>query len=69
MFLKATLYFTPFVYALSVIAVIYISLTTIRQIDLKKIIAYSLVAQPYYLQCSIAPSSFFTLLAINELKH
>jgi NADH-ubiquinone oxidoreductase chain 4 len=44
MFPKVTLYFIPFVYALSVIAIIYTSLTTIRQIDLKKIIAYSLVA-------------------------
>jgi NADH-ubiquinone oxidoreductase chain 4 len=44
MFPKTTLYFTPFVYALSVIAIIYISLITIRQIDLKKIIVYSLVA-------------------------
>jgi NADH-ubiquinone oxidoreductase chain 4 len=43
MFLEVTLYFTPFVYALNVIAIIYTSLTTIRQIDLKKIIAYSLV--------------------------
>jgi NADH:ubiquinone oxidoreductase subunit 4 (subunit M) len=41
MFPKATFYFKPFVYALSVIAIMYISLTTIRQIDLKKIIAYS----------------------------
>jgi NADH-ubiquinone oxidoreductase chain 4 len=44
MFPEATLYFTPFVYALSVIAIIYTSFTTIRQIDLKKIIAYSSVA-------------------------
>ncbi|CAK9254529.1 unnamed protein product [Sphagnum jensenii] len=44
MFPEATLYFTPFVYVLSVIAIIYTSLTTIRQIDLKKIIAYSSVA-------------------------
>jgi NADH-ubiquinone oxidoreductase chain 4 len=44
MFHEVTLYFTPFVYALSVIAIVYTSLTTIRQIDLKKIIAYSLVA-------------------------
>nr|YP_009990251.1 NADH dehydrogenase subunit 4 [Scapania ampliata]AHG58869.1 NADH dehydrogenase subunit 4 [Scapania nemorea]QNN01872.1 NADH dehydrogenase subunit 4 [Scapania ampliata] len=44
MFPEATLYFTPFIYALSVIAIIYTSLTTIRQIDLKKIIAYSSVA-------------------------
>nr|YP_009047666.1 NADH dehydrogenase subunit 4 [Funaria hygrometrica]AEB39981.1 NADH dehydrogenase subunit 4 [Funaria hygrometrica]AGN74457.1 NADH dehydrogenase subunit 4 [Funaria hygrometrica]AHG58865.1 NADH dehydrogenase subunit 4 [Funaria hygrometrica] len=44
MFPEATLYFTPFIYTLSVIAIIYTSLTTIRQIDLKKIIAYSSVA-------------------------
>jgi proton-translocating NADH-quinone oxidoreductase chain M len=44
MFPEATLYFTPFIYTLSVIAIIYTSLTTIRQIDLKKIIDYSSVA-------------------------
>lgn len=44
MFPDATVYFTPLVYAMSVIAVIYTSLTTLRQIDLKKIIAYSSVA-------------------------
>ena len=40
----ATLYFTPLVYTLSLIAAVYASLTTLRQIDLKKIIAYSSVA-------------------------
>jgi proton-translocating NADH-quinone oxidoreductase chain M len=40
----ATVYFTPLVYTLSVIGIIYASLTTLRQIDLKKIIAYSSVA-------------------------
>lgn len=44
MFPEATVYFTPFIFTLSVIAIIYTSLTTIRQIDLKKIIAYSSVA-------------------------
>ena len=44
MFPEATLYFTPFIFTLSVIAILYTSLTTIRQIDLKKIIAYSSVA-------------------------
>lgn len=44
MFPDATIYFTPLVYTMSVIAVIYTSLTTLRQIDLKKIIAYSSVA-------------------------
>lgn len=40
----ATYYFTPLIYTLSVIAIIYTSLTTLRQVDLKKIIAYSSVA-------------------------
>ena len=39
-----TLYFTPLVLVMCIIAIIYSSLTTIRQIDLKKIIAYSSVA-------------------------
>ena len=40
----ATCYFTPFIYTLSIIGILYASLTTLRQIDLKKIIAYSSVA-------------------------
>jgi proton-translocating NADH-quinone oxidoreductase chain M len=44
MFPEATIYFTPLIYTMSVIAIIYTSLTTLRQIDLKKIIAYSSVA-------------------------
>nr|GEU43166.1 NADH dehydrogenase subunit 4, mitochondrial [Tanacetum cinerariifolium] len=44
MFYEATLCFTPFIYTLSTISIIYTSLKTLRQIDLKKIIAYSSVA-------------------------
>lgn len=44
LFPYASIYFTPLVYTMSVIAVVYTSLTTLRQIDLKKIIAYSSVA-------------------------
>lgn len=44
MFPEATLYFTPLIYTMSVIGVMYASLTTVRQIDMKKIIAYSSVA-------------------------
>lgn len=36
-------YFAPFVYTLSILGVIYASITTIRQTDLKRIIAYSSV--------------------------
>jgi len=44
MFPYAMIYFTPLVFTMCVIAIIYSSATTIRQIDLKKIIAYSSVA-------------------------
>jgi len=44
LFPYACIYFTPLVYTMSLIAIIYASLTTIRQIDMKKIIAYSSVA-------------------------
>jgi proton-translocating NADH-quinone oxidoreductase chain M len=48
MFPQATLYFTPLIYTMSIIAIVYASLTTLRQIDLKKIIAYSSVAHMNY---------------------
>nr|YP_011003674.1 NADH dehydrogenase subunit 4 [Gracilaria eucheumatoides]WPS66076.1 NADH dehydrogenase subunit 4 [Gracilaria eucheumatoides] len=44
MFPEASIYFTPLVFTLSIIAILYASLTTLRQIDLKKIIAYSSVS-------------------------
>lgn len=44
MFPEATLRSTPFIYTPSAIAIIYTPSTTSRQIDLKKIIAYSPVA-------------------------
>ena len=44
MFPDASVYFTPLIYALSVIAIIYTSLVALVQEDLKKLIAYSSVA-------------------------
>jgi len=41
---EATAYFTPLVYVLSVMAVIYTSLVALAQTDMKKLIAYSSVA-------------------------
>jgi NADH-quinone oxidoreductase subunit M len=41
---EASLMFTPFVFALSVIAVVYTSLVALAQEDMKKLIAYSSVA-------------------------
>ena len=44
MFPDASLYFQPFVYALSIVAIIYTSLVAMMQEDIKKLIAYSSVA-------------------------
>nr|YP_010620090.1 NADH dehydrogenase subunit 4 [Pterosiphonia complanata]WAX04103.1 NADH dehydrogenase subunit 4 [Pterosiphonia complanata] len=44
LFPLACLYFNPLIFLFSLIAIIYGSLTTLRQIDLKKIIAYSSIA-------------------------
>jgi len=40
----ATVYFTPLIFTMGVIAIIYTSLTAMRQTDLKRIIAYASVA-------------------------
>jgi NADH-quinone oxidoreductase subunit M len=42
-FPEANAYFTPLVYLMSIIAIIYTSLTTLQQTDLKRVIAYSSV--------------------------
>jgi len=44
LFPEACFYFTPFVYALSIVGIIYTSFTAIRQSDFKRIIAYTSVA-------------------------
>lgn len=40
----ASLFFTPFIFSLCALGIIYASFTAIRQIDLKRIIAYSSIA-------------------------
>jgi proton-translocating NADH-quinone oxidoreductase chain M len=52
-FPEACVYFTPLVYTLGVLAIIYASLTTLRQTDLKRIIAYSSVSHMGLVSLSI----------------
>jgi NADH-quinone oxidoreductase subunit M len=61
-FPEATLYFQPLVYLLSLIGIVYSALTTIRQVDLKKIIAYSSVGHMNYVTLGIASG---TLIGIE----
>jgi NADH:ubiquinone oxidoreductase subunit 4 (subunit M) len=44
LFPEASMYFTPLVICFAAIAVIYSSLTTLVQVDMKKLVAYSSVA-------------------------
>jgi NADH:ubiquinone oxidoreductase subunit 4 (chain M) len=44
LFPEACFYFAPFVYAMSVVGIVYTSFTAIRQSDFKRIIAYTSVA-------------------------
>jgi len=44
LFPLASIYFTPLVYTIAVLGVVYTSLTAIRQTDLKRIIAYASIA-------------------------
>lgn len=41
---EASLYFTPFVFTMSILGIVYASLTAVRQTDLKRIVAYTSVA-------------------------
>jgi NADH-quinone oxidoreductase subunit M len=43
LFSDASAYFSPFIYIICILGIVYASLTTIQQVDLKKIIAYSSV--------------------------
>ncbi|MBL0372838.1 NADH-quinone oxidoreductase subunit M [Rhizobium sp. KVB221] len=53
MFPLASEYFTPFVFSLSVIAIVYTSLVALMQDDMKKLIAYSSVAHMGYVTMGI----------------
>lgn len=53
MFPDASVYYTPLVYTMSLMAIVYTSLTTLRQIDLKRIIAYSSVAHMNFVTIGI----------------
>jgi proton-translocating NADH-quinone oxidoreductase chain M len=50
---NGTEYFVPIVYTISVISILYSSFSTIRQIDIKKVIAYSSVAHMNFVMLGI----------------
>lgn len=57
LFPEASLYFSPLVFLLSLLGILYGSLITLLQVDLKKIIAYSSVAHMAYVVLGIFSNS------------
>src|SRR6478735_1059306 len=53
LFPEASIYFTPFIFCICLVGVVYTSLTAIRQTDLKRIIAYTSIAHINLVVCGI----------------
>jgi NADH-quinone oxidoreductase subunit M len=62
LFCEASSFFAPLIFSISVFGVVYASLTTIQQIDLKKIIAYSSVAHMGLVTIGIFSNNFQGIL-------
>jgi proton-translocating NADH-quinone oxidoreductase chain M len=61
MFVEATYFYQPFVFLISIISIIYGACTTIRQTDLKKVIAYSSVVHMNYVMLGILSCNIYGL--------
>jgi NADH-quinone oxidoreductase subunit M len=57
----ANFYFLPFSYTLLTLSLIYTALTTLRQVDLKRIIAYSSITHINYATLGILTFSYYTI--------
>ena len=62
LFVYSSIFFSPFIYMFCILGVIYSSLTTLRQIDLKRIIAYSSISHMSFV---IAGIFSFNLIALE----
>jgi NADH-ubiquinone oxidoreductase chain 4 len=62
LFMNATLYFLPFVFTLALVSILYTSLVTLRQIDLKRVIAYSSIA---HMNLAVIGLFSFSLVSIS----
>lgn len=61
MFVEATYFYQPFIFLISIISIIYGACTTIRQTDLKKVIAYSSVVHMNYVMLGILSCNIYGL--------
>lgn len=70
-FPEANYFYTPFVYVLSCLGIIYTSLTAVRQTDLKRVIAYSSVAHMNLVILGLFSNTFLGLQGalLQNLSH
>lgn len=61
LFTEASIYYQPLVYILSAISIVYASISTIRQVDLKKAIAYASVGHMNFVTIGIISQSIVGL--------
>jgi proton-translocating NADH-quinone oxidoreductase chain M len=61
MFPDAMVFFQPLVYLISLIGIIYAACTTIRQVDLKKIIAYSSVGHMNFVTLGLVSGNIYAI--------
>ena len=68
---EASMYYTPFIFTLSILGIFYTSLTAIRQTDLKRIIAYTSIAHINLVVLGIFSFSFLGLSGsiLQSLSH
>ena len=62
LFPLACIYFSPLMYLICLIGIIYVSLITLRQVDIKKIIAYSSIA---HMGCTILGMFAFNIIGLE----
>jgi len=62
LFPDASAFFTPFMFVISILGIVYASITTVQQIDLKKIIAYSSVGHMGVVVIGIFSSASISIL-------
>jgi NADH:ubiquinone oxidoreductase subunit 4 (subunit M) len=60
-FYNSTVFFTPLIYTISLLGIIYVSAITLRQIDLKKIIAYASIAHMNYVTLGIVTANLYAI--------
>jgi NADH-quinone oxidoreductase subunit M len=67
-FIEASIFLSPIIHLLGIIAIIYGSFNTLHQIDLKKIIAYSSIVHRSYVTSGIFSFTYHGIIGFMTLN-